>query len=72
MKTLNLYLISQTENDTWDTYDSAVVAAYSEDEAKNTHPSGDSDDFEGSNYSWTSPDKVDVQLIGKAEKKILR
>lgn len=37
---MNLYLISQTENLTYDTYDSAVVAAESEAQARDIHPSG--------------------------------
>lgn len=35
---LNLYLISQTENDGYDTYDSAVVAAENEEIARGIHP----------------------------------
>lgn len=37
---MKLYRISQDENDGYDTYDSAVVAAISEDEAKKIDPSG--------------------------------
>jgi len=36
---MNLYLISQTINNGYDTYDSAVVCAESEDEARKIHPS---------------------------------
>lgn len=36
---MNLYLISQDQNSDYDTYDSAVVAANNEDEARYTHPS---------------------------------
>jgi hypothetical protein len=36
--TLNLYRISQVVNDGYDTYDSAVVAAESEDAARRTSP----------------------------------
>ena len=36
--TLNLYLISQTVNDDYDTFDSAVVAARDEEDAKSIHP----------------------------------
>lgn len=36
---MNLYLISQIYADGYDTYDSAVVAAASEQEARETHPS---------------------------------
>jgi len=40
MKKLNLYLIYQDVNNDYDTYYSAVVAATSDDDAKNIHPSG--------------------------------
>jgi len=36
----NLYLVSQTANDNYDTYDSFVVCATSEEEARSFHPSG--------------------------------
>jgi len=61
---MNLYLISQTENNGYDTYDTAVVAAKDEDEARNITPDGDWN----TRYStWcSSPSKVTVNLIGKA------
>ena len=37
---LNLYVIWQTENTHYDTYDSAVVAAASEEEARAINPGG--------------------------------
>ena len=59
---MNLYLISQTINDEYDTYDSAVVVAPSEDDARNMTPGG------GSGYgdAWTTPEHVTVQFIGVA------
>ena len=36
---MNLYKISQTTNNNYDTYDSAIVAAESEDQARYTEPS---------------------------------
>ena len=36
--TLNLYLISQTANNGYDTFDSAVVAARDEEDARSIHP----------------------------------
>jgi len=36
---MNLYLISQDANDGYDTYDSAVVAAKSENDARTINPS---------------------------------
>ena len=35
---MNLYLISQTENEDYDTYDSAVVCAETETQARRIHP----------------------------------
>lgn len=35
---MKLWLISQDVNNNWDTYDSAVVAAETEDEARNIYP----------------------------------
>ena len=61
IKFMNLYKISQTENRFHDTYDSAVVCAESEDVARSMNPASKDRD-----YSWTSPDNVVVELIGKA------
>lgn len=64
--TVKLWVISQTANSGYDTYDSAVVAADTEELARLTMPS----EYEkwGENYSaWApSPDKVKVELIGDA------
>jgi len=69
---MKLWLISQTENRDCDTYDSAVVAAETEEQAKLVHPA------EGGDYpsSWReqevwstwckSPDAVTAKLIGEA------
>lgn len=62
---MNLYLISQDVNDGWDTYDSAVVAAKSEQEARSIHPSG-RESSPTWDQTWTSPTNVKVELIGKA------
>ena len=63
---MNLYKISQNENIGYDTYDSAIVAAESEDKAKLIHP--DKHDEFGCLYgSWcSSPDLVKVIYIGIA------
>lgn len=63
---MKLFKISQTENDDYDTYDSAIVAALSEDDARLIRPS--------ETYDWTdhyspwcsSPEKVTVEYIGEA------
>lgn len=71
LKNLNLYLISQDHNSGWDTYDSAVVAANTYEEARHIHPSYFVEDkqwWENDNTrnhdSWTHPNKVTVELIG--------
>ena len=65
---MNLYLISQNRNRGYDTYDSAVVAALSEAEAREIHPGAWQDDAWGrSNSTWAnSPEDVVVQQIGAA------
>ena len=55
---MKLYLISQSTNNDWDTYDSAVVAANSEDEARLISP--------GCESVWCNPAQVKVRYIGKA------
>ncbi len=70
---MNLYKVSQTANVNWETYDSAVVAADSENAARLIHPSGSdynvlsgSEAIDGQYGSWTSQDNITVELIGKA------
>jgi len=56
---MNLYLISQSVNNDYDTYDSAVVCAATREAARLISP--------GSIESWASPDNVDVDFIGTAD-----
>lgn len=64
-RVLNLYRISQTENNDYDTYDSAVVAAETPDEASRVHPSISN---EWDSHCWASaPEQVTVELIGTAK-----
>jgi hypothetical protein len=75
---MNLYLISQTENDCYDTYDSAVICAASAEEAQKVHPaihheSPDLDPWTSRFYSdrWaSSPAAVTVKLLGTADPTI--
>jgi hypothetical protein len=68
MSSLFLYLISQNENGGYDTYDSAVICAESENEARLIHPGGEGYSF-GFNGTWAShPDGVEVKLIGTAKR----
>lgn len=60
---MNLYLIEQDENNNYDTYDAAVVAAESEEEARSIHPLG-SDYWSQYRSTWcSSPDKVTVKFL---------
>ena len=68
---MKLWLISQKVNDNYDTYDSAVVAAKTESDARAIRPNGDEWPRENthrwrySNWAYT-PDQVEVQCIGEA------
>lgn len=63
MSRLKLWLISQSENTGYDSFDSAVVAAYTEEEAKQINPDGKW----STNFAWcSSPDEVHVEYLGIA------
>lgn len=68
---MNLYLISQTVNPGYDTFDSAVVVAESEEVARSIHPDGTVLDETTKQYSWCSKKDVMVHLIGTASEEIL-
>ena len=59
---MKLWKISQDENNGYDTHDSAIVAAETEDEAAHIHPGG-----LDTSWSWTSPEFVMVEYIGEAK-----
>lgn len=65
---MNLYLITQSENEGYDTYDSAVVAAKTARAAKRIHPAwGLSRDAWEISSTWAShPDKVEAKFLGRA------
>ena len=63
---MNIYLLSQDQNRGWDTYDAAVVAAETEDDARHINPGGDWDCSVGWTGWVNSPDQVNVALIGEA------
>jgi len=58
---VNLYRISQDENNDYDTFDSAVVAAENENDARTIHPhehlGWESDD------TWCAREKVKVEFL---------
>lgn len=74
---MNLYLISQQANADYDTYDAAVVAAETEEEARHIHPAGYPEPVpEGganreSDYgTWTQARNVTVKLIGVSSENV--
>lgn len=83
MAVLKLWLIEQTENNRYDTYDSAVVAALTEDDARHMHPNGSkwSGDIESGEYEhkkWSyrhsdwahHPRNVTATIVGNAHQSI--
>lgn len=72
---MNLYKISQSANNDYDTYDSVIVAAENEDEARKTHPSPYEENIDGmwwdrddKHSSWAFKlDQVKVEFIGTAK-----
>lgn len=68
---MNLYLIEQDTNETYDTYDSAIVVANNEAEAVAIHPSGN-DSWKGDDEkygSWTDKENVKAVLVGTTDIK---
>ncbi len=72
MPKLKLYYISQTDVGGWDTYDSAVVAAFSATDAAKMDPYDGSDITKAPRLRhWTTdPAKVQVIKLGKAAKTL--
>lgn len=66
---MKLFLISQSNNQNYDSYDSAVVAAESHAEAKKIHPNGDPSYWTQSySNTWvSSPLEVSATLLGEAK-----
>jgi hypothetical protein len=81
---MKLWLISQSYNNGYDTYDSAVVAAETEEEAKTTNPKEDLfwdgggwyyetwDGVKVPSYhaSWSEPHHVEVEYLGETDRDI--
>lgn len=69
---MNLYLISQEVNRNKDAYDSAIVCAENEDEARQINPTGKwGGDFAKDQWA-ESPAQVNVKFIGYADKSIVK
>lgn len=73
MKRMYLWLISQSKNNGWDTYDSAVVVASTKEVARTVHPRegvlNHDTDNSTSFYDWALPEFVIVQCVGVADRK---
>ena len=63
---MNLYLISQTVNQDYDTYDAAVVCAESELDARLINP----DEERQWESMWAPVDKVEVKFLGPADPSV--
>ena len=70
MAKLNLYIISSGVME-YGTFSDAIVCAENEDEARMIHPSNDKWNGEG-DREWPNAKEVKVELIGKANKNILK
>ena len=71
---MNLYLLTQTINTGYDTYDACIVAAPNEQEAKDITPTNEAFYLNKNGYSYgnsgwcDSADEVTCTYIGKATK----
>jgi hypothetical protein len=68
---MKLWIISQSVNRGYDTYDSAVVAAETEEEARNILPCGDNWNEARRFGGWASnPSEVTVEYLGVTDQDI--
>jgi len=70
-----LYRISQDVNNDYNTYDSAVVCAESEEDAQMIHPDKDYSDWDGKCepfFDWCAAKDVKVEIIGIASRILPR
>lgn len=68
---MKLWKLSQTQNNSYDTYDSCVVAASTEEIARATHPSDyDANGWARKYKTWANtPADVTVEYIGYTDRK---
>jgi len=64
---MKIYFISQDKHSGYDTYDSAVVIAENEEEAKSIHPNGYDKVEEEGDYTWCGKEFVKVEYLGEAK-----
>jgi hypothetical protein len=66
---MKLYMISQTKNNNYDTFDSAVVSAPDAETARTMHPESQFQYFEclNTHSTWCLPEDVDVMYLGETD-----
>jgi len=70
---MNIYRISQDGNTRYDTYDSAVVVAENEEDARSIHPDGGEFDPNEGWPTWCKQkEDVKVEYMGIADKSLKR
>ena len=71
---MKLYLLGQTDNDNYDTYDSCIVCAENAEDAKTISPNGGVYSNPNGKYSeWAlSADNITCKEIGEANDKQVR
>jgi hypothetical protein len=62
---MKIWKITQNVNNSYDTFDSAIVVAKTEEDAKTIHPA---DSEFSSTRTWCHVDEVKVEYIGTATK----
>lgn len=70
---MKLYLVSQSVNNDYDTYDSFVICCNNEDEARKSHPSGRVLEHEDKFlfYDWTDEqENINVKYLGEADQDL--
>ncbi len=76
---MNIYLLSQSKNNGYDTYDSCVVIAKDEKQARHIHPQclNFPKAWKGKKWwnddygTWAKPEDVQAILLGKARKELV-
>ena len=68
---MKLWLLTQTTNTGYDTYDSAVVAADTDADARAIHPTGESNSGE-KRYDWAPSELVTAECLGEAAAGVKR
>ncbi len=69
---MKIYKIWQTVNNCYDTYDSAIVVAENEQDAKRMHPSCEREIYPiyynfGNDNTWVCNNDVQLEYIGEAK-----